>query len=268
MSVRKDTGANNHADSQLWCAVINQALADAVGHTIGVYYAPSKASVRQKAVNWFLDGGDDFKEVCALAGMEPERVQEYAKRQIAKAIADQDATGAPPSAKCILIEYNGEILSPRELSQRTGVLETTIIRRHKRGLTGPELWAPTTNNSRAKRYTHDGQSHTVPEWSKITGVPANTIRSRLEAGRTIGEALSTTRFPRHRPKRAHAPRKWRQAARPRPKEYRHHYAGKGQSLAAWAAEYGMNQKTLASRIAQGWTIERALTEPVKHKVFD
>lgn len=41
------------------------------------------------------------------------------------------------------------------------------------------------------------------------------------------------------------------------------YNGKTQTIADWADEVGMNYYTLAKRIAQGWTVERAITQPVK-----
>jgi hypothetical protein len=41
------------------------------------------------------------------------------------------------------------------------------------------------------------------------------------------------------------------------------YAGKSQTIADWAAELGINYRTLNNRINRGWPVARALTEPVR-----
>lgn len=41
------------------------------------------------------------------------------------------------------------------------------------------------------------------------------------------------------------------------------FGGKTQTLADWADEKGMHQKTLHNRLRKGWTIERALTQPLR-----
>jgi hypothetical protein len=43
------------------------------------------------------------------------------------------------------------------------------------------------------------------------------------------------------------------------------YNGKTLCVAAWAEEIGINLKTLENRIRTGWSVERALTVPVKRK---
>ncbi len=43
------------------------------------------------------------------------------------------------------------------------------------------------------------------------------------------------------------------------------YNGKTQCIAAWAEEYGINDGTLRSRLRLGWSIEKALTTPVKKR---
>jgi hypothetical protein len=43
------------------------------------------------------------------------------------------------------------------------------------------------------------------------------------------------------------------------------YQGRTQCLAAWAVEIGIKQVTLGGRIRSGWTVERALTQPVSTK---
>jgi hypothetical protein len=44
------------------------------------------------------------------------------------------------------------------------------------------------------------------------------------------------------------------------------FNGKAQTIAQWAAEAGMNYRTLNNRINRGWPVERALTEPVLKEI--
>lgn len=44
-------------------------------------------------------------------------------------------------------------------------------------------------NRNGRLYEHQGQTHTIPEWSKLLGIPAKTIRCRLRRGKSIREAL-------------------------------------------------------------------------------
>jgi hypothetical protein len=44
---------------------------------------------------------------------------------------------------------------------------------------------------------------------------------------------------------------------------RFEYNGRSMTLAEWAKEYGLKANTLHYRIKRGWSIERALTEPLR-----
>lgn len=49
-----------------------------------------------------------------------------------------------------------------------------------------------SNNTRKNRHIeHDGESHTLAEWSRITGVNALTIAYRLNVGWSVSDALFT-----------------------------------------------------------------------------
>jgi len=43
------------------------------------------------------------------------------------------------------------------------------------------------------------------------------------------------------------------------------YCGKSQTMAMWCHEIGMPESTLGSRLSRGWSIQRALTEPISRK---
>lgn len=76
---------------QLWCAVIEQAIIDATS-------PPSKRrSVRmdqQRTREWLTKPNRDFDEVCALAGIEADRVRAVAALQIDSAI-ERDRNRTP-----------------------------------------------------------------------------------------------------------------------------------------------------------------------------
>ena len=43
--------------------------------------------------------------------------------------------------------------------------------------------------------------------------------------------------------------------------------GKTQCVSAWAEQQGLSQRTLAIRLQRGWSVERALTTPVRKRVL-
>ena len=95
------SSADTQCEVALWLAVIDQALTDA---TLGLLKKrrPGKArgrvaavrkSHRDQARSWLLGMSEEFREVCWMAGLEPDAVCEAAQRQIAEA----DAILTPPS---------------------------------------------------------------------------------------------------------------------------------------------------------------------------
>lgn len=72
-----------HADPerQLWCAVIIHTLYEAAGR---VAYAErgEHERVRQEAVAWFQEAGEDFGAVCDMAGFVPAAIRDNALRVI------------------------------------------------------------------------------------------------------------------------------------------------------------------------------------------
>lgn len=97
------------------------------------------------------------------------------------------------------------------------------------------------NRSSNVLLTVNGETRTIAEWSRLSGIPFQTIYSRVftwgwEAARAVQE------IPRRR---------------------RLTYNGETHSLAEWARKCGLPRSTLSNRInTYGWSIERALTTPV------
>lgn len=68
------------AERRLWFAVIEKAIEDARGEYIR---GEGKArNAMQEAREWLLDGNDDFKAVCDLAGVHPEHVHRLIRRDL------------------------------------------------------------------------------------------------------------------------------------------------------------------------------------------
>jgi len=80
-------------ERDLWIAVLGRALLDAfreapklnlnlpVGKTHGMYYKYN----RDQARHFFLQGGEYFKEVCEMAGRNPQYVKEKIRKLILRA---------------------------------------------------------------------------------------------------------------------------------------------------------------------------------------
>lgn len=62
------------AERQLWCAVLNQAIADATSPLV----RNRREHLEQCwARTWFKTRNKDFQEVCQLAGYDPERIRKH-----------------------------------------------------------------------------------------------------------------------------------------------------------------------------------------------
>lgn len=86
----------------LWRAVICNAFDDAAGAVIGIARTVARAGAPDKRITnpaytaaidqaraWFEGNGADYREVCALAEVDPEAVRDLALRHIAAADAGE-----------------------------------------------------------------------------------------------------------------------------------------------------------------------------------
>lgn len=78
----------------LWLAVIANAIQDIIKPTGLIGSARELA--RRSALLWITRPSADFKEVCALAGIEPDRVRAYAREQLARCGAELPSTKVVP----------------------------------------------------------------------------------------------------------------------------------------------------------------------------
>lgn len=65
---------NRHGETQLWCAVILNAIEEAQGFVAG---GPDPR-ISDSARSWLTQSNRDFNTVCHLAGLDPVAVRERA----------------------------------------------------------------------------------------------------------------------------------------------------------------------------------------------
>jgi hypothetical protein len=63
---------NGSAERQLWCAVIERALQDAIGEVGGVSGEQGRQRAAEEARGWILRGSEDFRVACEGAGYDPD----------------------------------------------------------------------------------------------------------------------------------------------------------------------------------------------------
>jgi hypothetical protein len=67
-----DSASRHSAERQLWCAVLDRALQDAMDRIATVSGPHERQKLRQEARDWFLRNGDEFRVACESAGYDPD----------------------------------------------------------------------------------------------------------------------------------------------------------------------------------------------------
>tara|TARA_R100000935_G_C2841561_1_gene171406 strand:- start:10094 stop:11014 length:921 start_codon:yes stop_codon:yes gene_type:complete len=111
------------------------------------------------------------------------------------------------------------------------------------------------NHTLVQTLTHNGQTHSIAEWSTITGVSGEAIRKRIKNGWTVEDTLATAVGQRIKaaPKAPH-----------RPAQTLTHN-GQTRTIIEWANVIGVAHTTIHMRLRKGWSIEAALTPKPKHE---
>lgn len=164
-----ETEEGNH-DRALWCAVLRQAVIDATQMPSAT--APKRVHAeKRQARAWLTKNSEDFRDVCHLAGMDPEAVREHAVRVIATAeiraprveTARRERKSRVPNPNgrkpSVFIEHQGHRLSLNEWSARLGIPRATIVDRRNRGLSTEAILGPSLRRPKADRGV--GRAQTV-----------------------------------------------------------------------------------------------------------
>lgn len=112
-----------------------------------------------------------------------------------------------------------------------------------------DLYTQANNKSNNHLITYNGKTQNMTQWARETGVRRELIKDRLKSGWSVEDALTKRKCEL-----------WER------KDNRLlTYDGKTMTVSQWAKEIGVNRSTLSHRINErGWTVERALTTPVRH----
>lgn len=77
--------SNHSPEVELWKAVVTQAVIDASWHQTGKHESVGDSIVnRDQARAWLLGNSTDFRNVCTMAGFDPDAVRESAQRKDAE----------------------------------------------------------------------------------------------------------------------------------------------------------------------------------------
>jgi hypothetical protein len=70
---RELNGEQRHsAERQLWCAVLDRAMQDAMDRIATVSGAHEREKLREEAREWFMRNDTDFRSACESAGYDPD----------------------------------------------------------------------------------------------------------------------------------------------------------------------------------------------------
>ena len=108
---------------------------------------------------------------------------------------------ADPNMQEVCID--GICMSGKEWAAEIGIPYTTFKRRWYRGWPTEKLLDPTKhsiNGDRSKvvyhrRYTVDGVTRSIAEWSRVTGIPTYVLYQRMRDGYTLTQALQLPYAP-------------------------------------------------------------------------
>lgn len=144
------TLADKGDEQPLWRAVITQAIEDAT-----TFSSVARVAIdRDQARKWFTDNGSDFRDVCALADLDPLKVRAYALKRIAE--ADANPIVRTFRRKIKTYEHDGERLTIDEWSSRLGINASTLSSRLKNGWTLDRALTTPVTIGRPKRKTLPG----------------------------------------------------------------------------------------------------------------
>lgn len=107
------------------------------------------------------------------------------------------------------------------------------------------------NFSRNRKYTYNGETHSLSEWGRLkpNGLGYETLRSRLRDGWSVDDAFSKSYTGDHEDKVGTLIT----------------VNGETHNVTWWCRKTGIDKSTFYRRLKNGWSKERAATEPSHEK---
>lgn len=144
-----------------------------------------------------------FETFYAAMGAQPDG-HVLGRRDIEKSYSEENCKWMTKKESCktrlnsVVYEYKGKKYSPAELSKETGVNISTLTKRIKDGMSVTDavetpVRASSSNGvetMRNKKFSFNGEEHTITQWAAITGIPISTIYTRLAYGWDIVKVLT------------------------------------------------------------------------------
>jgi len=200
-------------EQAIWQIVLRQAVDDALIGVTGTDGGTRQAKINatHKARAYFTKPDPDLALVCTLADLDPTAVREAMIKRIADAPSPEDLfTGSRrrDQSAATKITHNGNTRTLHAWATITGISAVNLRNRISSGWTvdrtlttpvGRPKAAPKPKRiSTAKTLTHEGQTRTIAQWSKVTGISKIILHMRERSGWDAERILTTPYIPRRR----------------------------------------------------------------------
>lgn len=141
--------------------------------------------------------------------------------------------------------FRGEWKTVREIAEITGIKKRTVSRRIQFGL---PIEGPARMGPKPRTFMFRGKKKTIADIMVATGLSRSQVSKRTDGKRFFEKWELTDPY-----------------ADPHPIEHRLFYRGINDSVSGWARRTGIPRHVIQDRLARGWSVKRALTEPAMRK---
>jgi len=198
-------------EQTLWREVLALAVQDAlIGSTDAGQTKQTKINQTIQARTYLTTASADLATVCTLADLDPVAVREAMIKRIAAAPTPEQLFSVSRRRRhsaTIMLTHEGQTHDLTKWAKITGLSKQTLRNRVRKKWDAQRILTtqahmpsakpkPKEKRSTAKMLTHEGQTRTIAQWSKATGIPQTTLHMRERSGWNAGRILTTAYTPR------------------------------------------------------------------------